>query len=102
MSKSNIDYEINDQGVEDSHERLMESTATHLDVIDIEKTPQSDKQAEPGLSAQAGDDLSHLKKIRNPNQLRDTPNETTMPPTSFGSEPATGRTGTSLGHSSFA
>ena len=70
------DDAINYRGVEDIHERLMDSTATHSDSSDIETNPQTDKQAEPGLSAHAGDDLPHLKRIRNPNQLRETPNET--------------------------
>ncbi len=69
------DDEIIDLGVMDSHERLVDSTEMHPEALGTDKTPPSDKQAEPGLSAQTGDDLHHLQRIRNPNQLRETPNE---------------------------
>lgn len=80
MSTSYDDDAINDRGLEDTHERLMDSTATNSESSDIETNSQTDKQAEPVLSAHAGDDLSHLKRIRNPNQLRATPNETITSP----------------------
>jgi len=41
----------------DFHERLMDYIAIHPEAFDPDKTPPSDKQAEPGLSAQTGDGL---------------------------------------------